>query len=51
MKQIKNACLALLAFVAVSCMKPYELKLELALSRDEIKASFCLGLPVRGRRY
>ena len=37
MKQIKNACLALLAFVAVSCMKPYELKLELALSRDEIK--------------
>ena len=43
MKQIKHVCLMLLAFVAVSCMKPYELKLELALSRNEIKETAPAG--------
>ena len=43
MKQIKNVCLMLLALGAVSCMKPYELKLELALSRNEIKETAPAG--------
>ena len=38
MKRLRNGCLALFALLlAVSCERPYELRLDLALSRNEIK--------------